>query len=73
MIALAIGGVWASGVRLLAFPGESMIPAVRQGDYFVGLVGLWGHRSPQRFDMLICQYAEGGEGASKESRTMRCH
>ena len=30
-----------------------MMPTVMPGDYFVGLVGLWGHRSPERFDMLI--------------------
>jgi signal peptidase I len=53
LIAVVIGGVWLSGVRLFAFPGESMIPVVRPGDYFVALVGLWGHRIPERFDMLI--------------------
>src|SRR3954465_7891097 len=53
LIILAIGGVWLSGVRLFAFPGESMIPAVRPGDYFVGFVGLWGHRTPGRFALLI--------------------
>jgi signal peptidase I len=52
LIAVAVGGVWLSGVRLFAFPGESMIPSVRQGDYFVGLVGLW-RRAPERFDMVI--------------------
>jgi signal peptidase I len=53
LVALVTGGAWLSGVRLFAFPGESMIPAVRPRDYFVGLVGLWGHRTPERFDMLI--------------------
>src|SRR5687767_12768510 len=53
LMTIAVGGVWLSGVRLFAFPGVSMVPAVRPGDYFVGCVGLWGHRTPQRFDMLI--------------------
>jgi signal peptidase I len=53
LLAIAIGGVWLSGVRLFAFPGESMIPAVLPGDYFVGFVGLWGRHTPERFDMLI--------------------
>ena len=53
IVAVAIGGVWLSGVRLFAFPGESMMPAIQPGDYFVGFVGLWGHRTPARFDMLI--------------------
>src|SRR3954464_10453886 len=53
LIAMAIGGGWLSGVRLFAFPGESMMPAVRPGDHFVGLVGLWQHRAPARFDLLI--------------------
>ncbi len=45
--------VWLSGARLFAFPGKSMAPAVMPGDYFVGLVGLWGMRPPERFEMII--------------------
>ena len=30
-----------------------MSPAVESGDRFVGLVGIWGLRSPKRFDMAI--------------------
>lgn len=47
------GAVWLSGVRLFAFPGKSMAPTVMPGDYFIGFVGLWGARSPQRFDLII--------------------
>jgi signal peptidase I len=53
LAAVAFGGAWLGGVRLFAFPGESMIPAVRPGDFFVGLVGPWRHRTPERFDLLI--------------------
>lgn len=51
--AVATGGVWLSGVRLFAFSGESMVPAVKPGDTFVGLVGMWGQRAPTRFDKVI--------------------
>ena len=53
IVAVAIGGLWSSGVRLFAFPGESMMPAVQPGDYFLGFVGLWGNRTPARFDMVM--------------------
>ncbi len=53
LAAVVVGCTWLSGVRLFAFPGESMVPAVRPGDYFVGFVGLWGSRTPERFDLLI--------------------
>src|ERR1044071_5432272 len=45
--------IWLSGIRLFAFAGESMSPAVEPGDRFVGLVGIWGLRAPKRFDMAI--------------------
>ena len=51
--AAVLGAVWLSGVRLFAFSGRSMEPAVMAGDYFVGLVGVWGSRPPERFDMVI--------------------
>jgi signal peptidase I len=54
LIAVAVlGSVWLSGVRLFAFSGKSMEPTVMAGDYFVGLVGIWGTRAPERFDMVI--------------------
>ena len=53
VIAVTGIGLWLCGVRLFAFPGESMTPTVRPGDYFVGFVSLLGNRTPQRFDMLI--------------------
>lgn len=53
LVVAVSGGLWLFGVRVFAFPGESMAPAVRPGDYFIGLVGYWGHRPPERFDMLI--------------------
>jgi signal peptidase I len=64
-------GVWLSGVRLFAFPGESMVPAVRPGDYFVGLVGLWGHRTPQRFDMLIFDVPPSSKWAQRKIPWMK--
>jgi signal peptidase I len=51
--AVVVLALWAGGVRLFAFPGESMSPAVRAGDHFVGMVGLWGMGSPERFEMVI--------------------
>jgi signal peptidase I len=39
----AVALVWISGVRLFAFPGESMSPTV----------GLWHLRAPERFDLAI--------------------
>ncbi len=45
--------LWLGGIRLLSFPGESMVPAVRPGDLIVGLVGPWRMRTLKRFDMLI--------------------
>jgi signal peptidase I len=51
--AALLGSTWLSGVRVFAFSGDSMIPAVHGGDRFVGLVGLWNAREPKRFDQLI--------------------
>jgi signal peptidase I len=45
--------LWLSGIRVFAFPGQSMSPAVAAGDHFVGMIGVWGLRSPGRFDMVI--------------------
>lgn len=45
--------LWLSGIRLYAFPGVSMVPAVKPGDYFIGLEGPWRLRTPQRFDRVI--------------------
>ena len=52
-MATVMGVAWLSGVRLFAFPGKSMEPAVMAGDYLVGLVGLWAVSLPERFDMVI--------------------
>ena len=51
--AVVVGSMWLSGVRLFAFSGRSMEPTVMAGDYFVGLVGIWGVRPLERFDMVI--------------------
>lgn len=53
MAVAVTGALWLSGARLFAFPGESMAPTVMPGDYFVGMVGLWGTRAPERFDLVI--------------------
>src|SRR5436190_16077986 len=71
LVAVAIGSVWLSGVRLFAFPGESMIPAVRPGDSFVGLVGLWGHRTPERFDMLLFDVPSTSKWAERKIPWMK--
>jgi signal peptidase I len=49
----ALAALWVSGVRLFAFAGESMVPAVKHGDHFVGLIGVWNLRTPKRFEMVI--------------------
>jgi signal peptidase I len=48
-----LAAFWISGIRLYAFPGQSMSPAVQAGDHFIGLTGLWNLRLPRRFDMVI--------------------
>ena len=71
LVAVAAAGGWLSGVRLFAFPGESMIPAVRPGDYFVGMVGLWRYRTPQRFDMLIFNVPPSSKWAQRKIPWMK--
>jgi signal peptidase I len=71
LVAVTIGGAWLSGVRLFAFPGESMIPAVLPGDYFVGFVGLWGHRTPERFDLLIFKVPATSKWAERKIPWMK--
>jgi signal peptidase I len=70
-VALTFGGLWLSGVRVFAFPGESMMPAVRPGDYFVALVGLWSHRAPARFDMLIFDVPPNSKWAERKIPWMK--
>jgi signal peptidase I len=55
LVALVVAAIaaWVSGVRLFAFPGESMSPTVMPGDHFVGMIGAWGARPPERFEMVI--------------------
>ncbi len=71
VLAALVGGVWLSGVRLFAFPGESMVPAVQPGDYFVGLVGVWGKRMPERFDMLIFDVPPNSKWAQRKIPWMK--
>jgi signal peptidase I len=66
-----VAALWLSGVRLFAFPGESMSPAVRAGDHFVGLVGVWGLRSPRRFDMVIFDVPPTSRWASQNIPWMK--
>jgi signal peptidase I len=67
----AVAGAWLTGVRLFAFPGESMIPAVQPGDYFIGLVEWWGHRPPQRFDLLIFDVPPSSKWAQRKIPWMK--
>lgn len=71
VIAIAAAVLWLSGARLYAFPGESMMPAVRPGDYLVGWVGLWGYGTPQRFDMLIFDVPSGSKWAQRKIPWMK--
>jgi signal peptidase I len=71
LVGITFGGVWLSGVRLFGFPGESMLPAVQPGDYFVGLVGLWGNRTPARFDMLIFDVPSPSKWAERKIPWMK--
>ncbi len=63
--------VWLSGVRLFAFPGESMSPTVMPGDCFVGLVGLWHLRTPQRFDLLVYDVPPTSQWAARRIPWMK--
>ncbi len=65
MTAAVVGAVWLSGVRLFAFSGRSMEPAVMAGDYFVGLVGVWGSLPPERFDMVIFEVPPSSKWAGQ--------
>lgn len=72
LIATAVVGlVWLSGVRLFAFSGKSMEPTVMAGDYFVGLVGIWGARSPDRFDMVIFDVPPSSQWAGRKIPWMK--
>ncbi|MDO8545633.1 MAG: signal peptidase I [Opitutaceae bacterium] len=63
--------VWLSGVRLFAFAGESMAPAVMPGDHFVGLVGLWHQRAPRRFDRVILDLPPTSKWADRKIPWMK--
>jgi signal peptidase I len=72
LIAIAsVGLVWLSGVRLFAFRGNSMIPAVMPDDHFVGMVGLWKRTEPKRFDMLIFDLPEKSAWAHRKIPWMK--
>src|SRR5687768_17248086 len=65
ILAAVLGAGWLSGARLYAFPGKSMAPTVMPGDYFVGLVGLWGKRAPERYDLIIFEVPPESKWASR--------
>jgi signal peptidase I len=69
--AIFAGVGWLSGVRLFAFSGRSMEPAVMPGDYFVGLVALWGMRTPERFDMVIFELPPESRWAERKIPWMK--
>jgi signal peptidase I len=72
LVALAsVGLVWMSGVRLFAFRGDSMIPAVMPDDHFVGMVGLWKRTEPRRFDMVIFDLPETSAWANRKIPWMK--
>jgi signal peptidase I len=71
MMAAVVGAVLLSGVRLFAFSGRSMEPAVMAGDYFVGLVGMWGSRPPERFDMVIFDVPPSSKWAGRKIPWMK--
>ena len=72
LIALApLALIWLSGVRLFAFRGESMIPAVMPDDHFVGMVGLWKRTEPKRFDLLIFDLPAKSAWASRKIPWMK--
>lgn len=62
---------WLGGVRLFAFSGRSMEPAVMPGDYFVGLVGALGPHSLKRFDLVIFDVPPTSKWAGKRIPWMK--
>ena len=48
-----------------------MMPTVMPNDYFVGLVGLWGLRAPERFDMLIFEVPPTSKWAERKIPWMK--
>src|SRR5215216_2457258 len=69
--ALVMTAIWMSGARLFAFPRESMVPAVKPGDYFVGMVGLWHFHTPKRFDMAIYDVPSDSKWADRKIPWMK--
>ena len=64
-------GLWLGGVRLYAFQGLSMDPLVRPGDHFVGLIGPWNLRTPQRFDLAIFEVPDTSRWAGQKIPWMK--
>lgn len=72
IVALGLFGlIWLSGVRLYAFRGNSMIPAVMPDDHFVALVGLWKRTEPRRFDLVIFDVPESSAWAKQRIPWMK--
>ncbi len=66
-----LGAGWLSGLKLMAFPGESMTPAVGPGDHFVAFTRLWNLRSPRRFDLVIYDVPPGSKWAERKIPWMK--
>jgi signal peptidase I len=69
--ALVLALIWISGVRLYGFRGQSMAPAINEGDYLVGMTGLWGLRTPQRFDRAIFDVPASSKWAGQKIPWMK--
>jgi signal peptidase I len=69
--ATVVTTVWVSGARLFAFPGESMVPAVKPGDHFLGIIGFWHFRTPKRFDMVIYDVPPASKWADRNIPWMK--
>jgi signal peptidase I len=67
LIGLIVVGVslWAGGLRLYSFPGESMAPAIAPGSLVVGLVGPWTALDLQRFEIVIFDVPPASKWAGK--------
>ena len=71
VITAAVFVLWLSGVRVFAFAGDSMAPAVKAGDRFVGLVGWWASRDYRRFEMVIFDLPEHSPWAERRIPWMK--
>ncbi|MBL9186975.1 MAG: signal peptidase I [Opitutaceae bacterium] len=75
ILALILGSLvlagWLSGIRLMAYPGRSMEPAVKAGDHFIALTGLWSLRSIKRFDMAVYDVPPNNKWADRKIPWMK--